>query len=93
MHTALTSTMTTFSELRNKEVINIRDGSLLGCVSDLEFNSCTGEIRAIVLPGNGLLASLSAKNRIVIPWCDIERIGRDTILVKFDVDLITKNGI
>lgn len=85
--------MTTFSELRNKEVINIRDGSLLGCVSDLEFNSCTGEIRAIVLPGNGLLASLSAKNRIVIPWCDIERIGRDTILVKFDVDLITKNGI
>ncbi len=82
MHTALITVMSSFSELRNKEVINIRDGSLLGCVSDLEFNSCTGEITAIVLPGNGILASLSPKNRIVIPWRDIERIGRDTVLVR-----------
>ena len=82
MHTALINVMSSFGELRNKEVINIRDGSLLGCVSDIEFNSCTGEITAIILPGNGILASLSAKNRIVIPWCDIERIGRDTVLVK-----------
>ena len=93
MHTALISIMTTFSELRNKEVINIRDGSLLGCVSDLELNSCTGEIRSIILPGNGILASLSAKNRIVIPWSDIERIGKDAILVKFDIDTITKTDI
>jgi len=93
MHTALISVMSTFSELRNKEVINIRDGSLLGCVCDLEFNSCTGEICSIVLPGNGLLASLSAKNRIVIPWRDIERIGRDTVLVKFDLDIATKSSI
>lgn len=93
MHTALISAISTFSELRNKEVINIRDGSLLGCVSDLELNACTGEIRAIILPGNGLLASLSAKNRIVIPWCDIERIGRDTILVKFDLEITNKSNI
>ncbi len=93
MHTALISVMSTFSELRNKEVINIRDGSLLGCISDLEFNSCTGEICSIILPGNGLLASLSAKNRIVIPWKDIERIGRDTILVKFDLEFTNKNSI
>lgn len=83
MHTALTTGIMTFSELKNKEVINIRDGCLLGCVSDLEFDLCTGDIRAIVLPGNGLLASLSSKNRIVIPWCDIERIGKDTVLVRF----------
>ncbi len=93
MHTALISAMSTFSELRNKEVINIRDGSLLGCVFDLEFNSCTGEICSIVLPGNGLLASLSAKNRIVIPWRDIERIGRDTVLVKFDLDITAKSSL
>lgn len=86
MHTALISTTSSFSELRNKEVICIGDGSLLGSVCDLEFNSCTGEITAIVLPGNGLLASLSAKNRIVIPWCEIERIGKDAILVKYCID-------
>lgn len=83
MHSALISVASSFSELRNKEVINICDGSLLGCISDLEFNSCTGEIYSIVLPGNGLLASFSSKNRITIPWRDIERIGKDTILVKY----------
>ncbi len=87
MHSALITTCSSFSELRNKEVINIRDGSLLGCVCDLEFNACSGEITAIVLPGNGILASLSPKNRIVIPWCDIERIGKDTVLVRIKWDL------
>lgn len=87
MHSALITVMSSFSELKNKEVINIRDGSLLGCVSDLEFNTCTGEICSLILPGNGLLASLSSKNRIIIPWRDIERIGRDTVLVKFDCEV------
>lgn len=87
MHSALITTCSSFSELRNKEVINIRDGSLLGCVCDVEFNACSGEITAIVLPGNGILASLSPKNRIVIPWCDIERIGKDTVLVRIKWDL------
>lgn len=82
MHTALISVMSSFSELRCKEVISIHDGSLLGNVCDVEFNSCSGEITAIVLPGSGVFASLSAKNRIVIPWCDIERIGKDVILVR-----------
>ena len=83
MHTFITPMMMSFSELRNKEVINVCDGSLLGCVSDIEFNSVNGEIFSIVLPGNGLLSSLSAKNRICIPWRDIERIGKDTVLVRF----------
>lgn len=87
MHSALASAITSFSELRTKEVINVRDGSLLGCITDIELNSFTGEISAIILPsGNGILASLSPKNRLCIPWCNIERIGRDTILVKLEVD-------
>lgn len=86
MHTALISAVTSFSELRSKEVINVRDGSLLGCITDIEFNTFSGEICAIILPGNGILASLSPKNRISVPWCNIERIGRDTILVRLDGD-------
>ena len=91
MHSALITVMTTFSELRNKQVVNLRDGSVLGCIYDLEINSCTGEICAICLPGNGLLASLSSKNRISIPWRDIERIGKDTILVRFSCGISEKN--
>ncbi len=84
MHTPLICPLSSFSELRSKEVINLCDGRLLGCVTDLEFNSASGEITAIMLPGDGIFASLSPKNRIVIPWCNIERIGKDTVLVRFD---------
>ena len=57
MHTALIPAITTFCELRGKEVVNVIDGSLLGCISDIELNVCTGEIRALILPGgNGILA-------------------------------------
>ncbi len=86
MHTALIPVITTFSELKNKEVINLCDGSLLGCIGDFEINTCTGEITALIIPGNGILASLSSKNRTVIPWRDIERIGKDTILVSYKQD-------
>ncbi len=90
MHSSLISATITFAELKNKDVVNLCDGSSLGCVSDIEFNPCSGGISAIILPGNGLLAALSAKNRILIPWCDIERIGKDTILVR--TSLLTDNN-
>ena len=90
MHTALIPVITTFSELKSKQVINLRDGSLLGCIGDIEVNTCTGEITALILPGSGILASLSPKNRVTIPWRDIERIGKDTILVKYECEI--KNG-
>ena len=75
-------TMISFCDLKSKEVINICDGKLLGAVCDLEIDIFTGRIGAIVLPGSGIFSSLSQKNRILIPWCDIEKIGKDTILVK-----------
>lgn len=86
MHSALTDACMSFSELKSKDVINVCDGSLLGCICDIEFNSFTGSINRIILPGNGLLASFSPKHRICISWCDVERIGRDTILVKYTGD-------
>ncbi len=88
MHTPLTFPLSSFSELRSKEVINLCDGRLLGCVTDIEFNSASGEITSIILPGDGFFASLSTKNRIVIPWCDIERIGKDTVLVRLNERIV-----
>ena len=39
-------------ELKEKEVINVCSGRRLGCIADVEINICTGEIEAIVIPGN-----------------------------------------
>lgn len=74
---------TTFCELRRKEVINICDGARLGNICDLEIDDCTGVINAIIVPGPcrmwGLLRS---DEELVIPYCKINKIGDDVILVE-----------
>lgn len=71
-----------FSDLRNKEVINKIDGSRLGCVCDIEFNSITGQIDALIIFGRSRLFSGSTDD-IRIAWHDIEVVGDDTILVSY----------
>ena len=66
---------TTFCELREKEIINICDGARLGCICDLEIDDSTGTICSIVVPGPSRFLGL------VIPFCKIQKIGDDVILV------------
>lgn len=68
-------------DFREKEVINVCDGKRLGCVSEVEFNVCDGRLTAIVVPIEGGFLGLGGKERIVIPWEKIVRIGEDVILV------------
>lgn len=71
------------SELRQKDVINTRDGQCLGKVIDIEFCAVEGRVTALVVPGEFSLASLLRGERcgIVIPWESICKIGDDVILV------------
>ncbi len=71
-----------FSSLKNKEVINIRDGAALGCVCDLEVNRITGQVVRLILPGEGISGIFSSKKRLFVPWDCVERIGDDVILVR-----------
>ncbi len=73
---------TTYHDLREKEIVNICDGSCLGRISDLELDDCTGQICSIVVPGPPRLFGL-IRNReeLVIPFCSIQKIGGDVILV------------
>ena len=69
-------------DLRNKEVINVKDGARLGCVCDVEIDTCTARLCAIVIFGRLKCFGLMGREEdIVIHWCDIEVIGEDTILV------------
>lgn len=71
-----------FSELRCKDVINIRDCKKLGRVCDLEFDECSGCILKIKVPGeNKLFCFLRCEAELVIPYKDIRQIGPDIILV------------
>lgn len=83
----------TLSELRQKDVINTRDGRSLGKVMDIEFCVCdgchpdSGRITAIVVPGEFRFGHMLRGERagIVIPWEMICKIGDDVILVDVEV--------
>lgn len=72
-------------ELKQKEVINICTCTVLGCVSDMEIDPCTGQILALIIPGPGKLCSfLGRDTEYIIPWKCISQIGTDIILVKIN---------
>ncbi len=74
------------TDLRNKQVINEKTGNRMGFVCDVELDTCTGQLLAIVIFGRGkCFGLLGHEADIVIPWCDIKVIGEDTIIVCFDV--------
>lgn len=69
-------------ELREKNVVNICDGVIIGAPCDFEFDLKEGRITAIIVSGSSGFLGLCRKNDIIIPWSKIECIGEDTILVR-----------
>lgn len=73
------------AELRNKEVICKSNGARLGSVDDVEIDIQSGKLNAIVIYGRSRMAGFLGKcEDVIIPWCDIDIIGEDTILVSCD---------
>lgn len=74
----------TFSELKQKDVVNITDGRRLGKPIDLVLNAGAC-VEALVVPGGsgGFLNLLRQdKEGCLIPWQHVLRIGDDVILVE-----------
>ncbi|MBR4116775.1 MAG: YlmC/YmxH family sporulation protein [Clostridia bacterium] len=70
-------------ELRNKQVVCMHTGNVLGFVGDIEFDSESGKLTAIVIFGKPRVLGLFGKYEdTVIPWDDIEVIGEETVLIK-----------
>ena len=83
--------MEKFSELQEKEVINICDGKRLGYVEDLEFEKHTGKICTLIIPVEWCRWNVFAKTRAYyVPWRCIKKIGDDIILVEVDTDNISQ---
>lgn len=69
------------TELKNKEVISVCDGSRIGYISDIEIDICAGKISAIIVPDELICFSFGKSNATRIPWEKIEKIGPEVILV------------
>lgn len=69
-------------DLRNKDVIDIHDGTRLGYVCDVEVDTCTACLKSLIIYGRArCFGLLGHEDDCVIPWQDIEVIGEDSILV------------
>ncbi len=71
----------TFKELRCKEVINQKDGCILGYTSDLAFCVESGKIESIMVPEAEKIWQFGNCKTKIIPYCDILRIGPDVVIV------------
>lgn len=70
-------------DFRQKEVINITNGKIMGFVVDVDAELNAGAIKSIVVAQVGkVLKSLGGKNNVTIPWSNVKLIGEDVILVE-----------
>lgn len=71
------------AELRYKEIIDIGDGTRYGYVGDVEVNTQSGQVQALVVYGRLRLFGLFGREEdIVFPWSSVRRFGEDIILVE-----------
>ena len=79
--------MINLSEMREKEVINVRDGVKIGLIYDFKIDLENGKVVAVVIPGPGKILGFFGKNNdLIIEWKSIVRIGTDAILVDIDME-------
>ena len=73
------------ADFKNKQVVCVKNGCVLGYVSDVEFDIEKGSLEAIVIFGRPkLLGILGREDDIVISWDEIQVIGQETVLINTD---------
>lgn len=68
-----------FSDLKEKEIINISNGKKLGHIVDILFDCSSGEVKGVIVPGERKL--FKKCDDIFIPLTKLKKIGDDVILV------------
>ena len=70
------------SEMREKQVVCIKDGTIIGFVSDIEIDTDSGRLISVLVYGKRrCFGLLGRENDCCIGWENIEVIGEDSILV------------
>ena len=77
---------TSTAELRCLEVVNLCGGERLGYPCELEIDLDSGQILSIIIPIECGFSFFGKREEYIIPWCKIDCIGEDAILVKLPRD-------
>lgn len=69
-------------DLKDRQVVCVRDGSILGFVGDIELDTESGKLSSIVIYGKSKGFGLFGReDDMIVPWESIEILGAETILV------------
>ena len=73
------------NDLRNKQVVCVKNGCVLGFISDVEIDTSSGRLQSLVIFGRPRFFGLFGREEdIIIPWAEISVIGHETVLVNTD---------
>lgn len=78
-----------FAELKEKEVVNLSDGKKLGRIIDIVFDSTSGEVKGIIVPGERKI--LRKNEDYFVSLSKLKRIGDDVILVSLGGKVFGQN--
>ncbi len=68
------------SELQNKDIVNINNGSKIGKIIDVLINT-DGNMESLVVQKNKIINVFTNNGEFEIKWNQIKKIGDDVILV------------
>lgn len=78
-------------DLKNKQVVCVKDGCVLGFISDVEMDTESGNLTSIIIFGRlRFFGLLGREDDIIIPWDDIKVIGSETVLVNTESPLFLR---
>ena len=69
-------------DMKQKEVINVKDGCRFGFICDVEVDVKCGTVVSIIVPGPGRVFGMFGRDQeYKIPWEKICQFGEDIVLV------------
>ncbi len=72
----------TLSELRQKEIVDTKTGTILGRADDIQFDSETSNVLSMIIYGRPkLFGFLGRDSDLSVRFEDVSLIGKDAILV------------
>ncbi len=78
----------TLTELKHKELIETKTGTMLGKISDIEIDTDNASIASVIVYGRPrLFGILGRDSDMIIRYSDIDLIGRDTVLISSEEKL------
>lgn len=70
--------------LCRKDVINIYNGNRIGYVRDINMDTCTACILALIVEPEAGFSFKKKSKTVVVPWDCVQIIGEATVLVRCD---------